>query len=105
MSFKDIHTDLVKACEEGDLNLLMSLSYNNQNVFSALISGDLNYPHKSKYGSYKPGDYLFIACENNHAEVAAQLLIFGAENRPFGKITPLLVCCKLGHLEVIFGIL
>ncbi|XP_066918410.1 leucine-rich repeat serine/threonine-protein kinase 1-like isoform X2 [Clytia hemisphaerica] len=97
----DIHTDLVKACEEGDLNLLMSLSYNNQNVFSKLISGDLNYPHKSKYGSYKPGDYLFIACENNHSDVAAQLLIFGAENRPFGKLTPLLVCCKLGHLEAL----
>ena len=91
---------MVKACTDGDLNLLMSLAYNNQNIFQKLISGDLNYPFKNKYGSYKPGDYLYIACENNNADLVKQLIKFGAENKPYEKLTPLLNTCKKGYLEV-----
>ena len=90
----------MKACTEGDLNLFMSLSYNNQNVFQKLIIGDLNYPNKNKYGSYKPGDYLYIACENNHPHIVKQLLKLKAENKPYGKLTPLLITCKKGYLDV-----
>lgn len=98
--FSDIHSDLVKACTEGDLNLFMSLSYNNQNVFQKLIIGDLNYPNKNKYGSYKPGDYLYVACENNHPHLVKQLIKLKAENKPYGKLTPLLLTCKKGYLDV-----
>jgi len=86
---------------DGDLNLLLNLSYNNQSVFQNLIRGDTNYPHKNKYGSYKPGDYLYIACEHGHSDLVDQLLRFGAECRPFGfALTPLLVACKNGRLKV-----
>ena len=98
--FSDIHSDLVKACTDGDLNQLMSLSYNNQSIFQNLMRGDLNYPFKNKYGLYKPGDYLYIACEHNNASMVKQLIKFGAENRLHGKLTPMLITCMKGYLDV-----
>ena len=90
----------MKACEDGDLNMVMNISNNNQARFQRLVKGDLNYPFKSKYGSYKPGDYLYISSERGHVDVSRQLLKFGADNRPYGKLTPLLVACKNGKLDV-----
>lgn len=92
---------MVQACTEGDLNLFMSLSYNNQAVFRKLIQGDLNHPYKSKFGPFMPGDYLYVACSNGNADIASHLLKNGAEeNKPYNKVTPVMVACINGYADV-----
>ena len=86
----------------GELDQIFRLLYFNKTNVEKLIQADVPHVFKNKYGEYKPGDYLFIACEHNYIEIVEHLLKLGADSKkPFNlNMTPLLVACQKGNLEV-----
>lgn len=98
----EIHSELVQACMTGDLKNILNLLYYYKESVEKLIKGDVAFTYKTKYGAYKPGEYLFLACENNHPPLVEHLLKLGADPTQMhnSMMTPLLSACQKGNLEV-----
>lgn len=103
LSQSEIHSELVQACMTGDLKNILNLLYYYKESVEKLIKGDVAFTYKTKYGAYKPGEYLFLACENNHPPLVEHLLKLGADPTQMhnSMMTPLLSACQKGNLEVL----
>ena len=105
LCYLDLHIKIVAACQSGDISYLEELKCIQGEDVKNLILGNVTHSHKSKYGLYRPGDYVFIASEYNFPEVVDYLIDLGAyAEEPCTSITipatPLTVASRKGNIEV-----
>ena len=96
---------LVEACSSGEVSKLSLLVSTHEKYVRNLIKGNVAHAYKSKYGKYRPGDYVYIACEFGFPEILHYLLQLGGDGHNactsvVPARTPMLMACHTGNIEV-----